>query len=80
MTQALERPAAGLEGVEFLDAEGLADLDAVFEEEFNASDEHIEFVGGSTGSVSLSTSAFFGFPGELGEDPVSYTTAERPEK
>ena len=77
MTQALERPAAVPGGVEFVDAEGLADLDAVFEEEFNASDEHIEFVGGSScgDSVSLSTNSMWGFPGELGEDPVSYTTA-----
>ena len=75
MTQAAERPPGGLVGVEFVDAEGLAELDAMFEEEFNASDEHIEFVGGSSNSVVDCSCSMWVSPGELGEDPVGDAAA-----
>jgi len=64
--------------VEFVTTEGLARLDAVFEEEFRADETNTRIVAGSDGSASTSSSSFsFGLsPFEAAEEPVAYTPSD----
>jgi hypothetical protein len=64
--------------VEFVDTEGLARLDALFEEEFRADEKDTRIVAGSDGYVSTSSTSFsFGYsPFESTEEPAAFAPSE----
>ena len=65
------------EEIEFISADGLAQLETAFEEEFKANPEYTRIVGGSGSSTSLSTnSAWLPTASDLTEDPIAHGTAD----